>query len=224
MQTPYTLTIVRGSEATRLPGGKKAPGEHTHSWKTYIRGPAHEDITRFIYKVVFHLHDSFSDPIREVLEPPYETSATGWGEFTIKMSIYLQDQSHPPIDVLHNLMLFPRPVEESPSTQKVVTSEFYEDLPIYTPSQQFINVLTNSKQTILRPDIQMNDPRPLQDEMEKYALAESEINLKISDLVSSYKTTMQNIAVILEEIAELEQEEDRPFENARQRKLLRNKT
>jgi transcription initiation factor IIF auxiliary subunit len=37
-----------------------------------VRGVQNEDMSYFISKVVFHLHHSFANPTREIVEPPYE--------------------------------------------------------------------------------------------------------------------------------------------------------
>lgn len=36
-----------------------------------------------IMQVVFQLHPSFDNPMREYTHPPYELTETGWGEFEI---------------------------------------------------------------------------------------------------------------------------------------------
>uniref|UniRef100_A0ACB8ERR3 Protein AF-9 n=1 Tax=Sphaerodactylus townsendi TaxID=933632 RepID=A0ACB8ERR3_9SAUR len=38
----------------------------THDWMVFVRGPEHSNIQHFVEKVVFHLHDSFPRPKREV--------------------------------------------------------------------------------------------------------------------------------------------------------------
>jgi YEATS domain-containing protein 4 len=54
--------IVVGTVAYWL--GKKADDQKTHKWTAYIRGPNNEDLTYFIKKVVFKLHESFKNPKR----------------------------------------------------------------------------------------------------------------------------------------------------------------
>ncbi|KAL8203089.1 UNVERIFIED_CONTAM: Protein AF-9 [Gekko kuhli] len=38
----------------------------THDWMVFVRGPEHSNIQHFVEKVVFHLHDSFPRPKREL--------------------------------------------------------------------------------------------------------------------------------------------------------------
>ena len=71
--------LVYGSLAFWL--GRKADEFHTHKWTLFVRGPHGEDLGYFVEKVVFKLHPSFAQPVREVTKPPFEVSEKGWGEF-----------------------------------------------------------------------------------------------------------------------------------------------
>jgi YEATS domain-containing protein 4 len=88
-RTTVCLPIVHGSVAFSL--GKKADEFQTHQWTLYVRGPNHEDLSLVISKVVFHLHASFSQPVRELTSPPYEVSEKGWGEFEAQIRIVWKD-------------------------------------------------------------------------------------------------------------------------------------
>ena len=79
---------------------------HSHRWTLYVRSVNGEDLTHLLSKVRFHrlcttenkfygyisdqimqvvfqLHPSFDNPMREYTHPPYELTETGWGEFEI---------------------------------------------------------------------------------------------------------------------------------------------
>ena len=45
---------------------KKKPTSEgfTHDWLVFVRGPENCDISNFVEKVVFHLHESFAKPRR----------------------------------------------------------------------------------------------------------------------------------------------------------------
>ena len=73
--------LVYGSLAFWL--GRKADEFHTHKWTLFVRGPHGEDLGYFVEKVVFKLHPSFAQPVREVTKPPFEVSEKGWGEFDV---------------------------------------------------------------------------------------------------------------------------------------------
>jgi len=59
----------------------------THNWSIYVRGLCGEDLSYFIKKVVFYLHEDFQNPQREVTQAPFEVVESGWGEFDIKVVI-----------------------------------------------------------------------------------------------------------------------------------------
>lgn len=69
--------------------GKKADALHSHRWTVHVRGANDENLSWLIEKVVFHLHDSFTEPSRELFKQPYEVTETGWGEFDIAVEIHL---------------------------------------------------------------------------------------------------------------------------------------
>lgn len=48
-------------------------------------------------QVVFQLHSSFQNPTREIMQPPYELTEHGWGEFEIVVTVshlYIQNILH----------------------------------------------------------------------------------------------------------------------------------
>lgn len=93
-QTTACLPIVYGSIAFYL--GKKADEFQTHEWTLFVRGPNHEDISAAISKVVFQLHASFAQPVRELTQPPFEVTERGWGEFEAEIRIVWKDSTEKP--------------------------------------------------------------------------------------------------------------------------------
>lgn len=89
LNTTVCLPLVYGSIAFFL--GKKADEYHTHKWCLYLRGPNDEDLSVCIQKVVFQLHPSFAQPVRELTEPPFEVTERGWGEFEAQIRIVWKD-------------------------------------------------------------------------------------------------------------------------------------
>jgi YEATS domain-containing protein 4 len=93
-RTTVCLPIVHGSVAFYL--GKRAENKNeyqSHQWTLYLRGLNNEDLSTCIQKVVFQLHPSFAQPIREYTHPPYEVTEKGWGEFEAQIRIYWKDPS-----------------------------------------------------------------------------------------------------------------------------------
>jgi YEATS domain-containing protein 4 len=87
--TTAFLPIVYGSIAFYL--GKQADEFQTHEWTLFLRGPNQEDLSPVIAKVVFQLHASFAQPVREYTQPPFEVTERGWGEFEAQIRIHWKD-------------------------------------------------------------------------------------------------------------------------------------
>lgn len=90
--TTTCLPLAYGSIAFYL--GKEADEYHTHRWTLYVRSPDPKfDLSSAIEKVVFQLHPSFPQPTRELTEPPFEVTESGWGEFDASIRIIWKEVS-----------------------------------------------------------------------------------------------------------------------------------
>ena len=145
--TMYRIPFVYGNYAVQIANASNelAPELHTHRWTLYVRGINGEDISYYLKKVEFKLHDSFDDPIRTITSPPFEVTETGWGEFAIQMKLFFVDQSEKPISLTHSLTLFEH--KDLPPTLRVeaykegVKSEYYEELIFQNPSIEMAEIL-----------------------------------------------------------------------------------
>jgi len=58
--------------------------------------------------VVFQLHPSFPQPTRELTEPPFEVTETGWGEFEASIRIVWKEIADERSTILtHGIRLYP---------------------------------------------------------------------------------------------------------------------
>ncbi|OAV97137.1 hypothetical protein PTTG_05754 [Puccinia triticina 1-1 BBBD Race 1] len=65
-----------------------------------------DDLSYFIKKVSFKLHDSYPNPLRVVDKAPFEINETGWGEFIIYIKIHFHAESgEKAIQLQHGLKL-----------------------------------------------------------------------------------------------------------------------
>lgn len=121
------LTI--GSFSTPL---DEIKGDATHKWTCYIKvlESSHPDISSIIDKVIFKLHESFSNPLRVIQSPPFEINEVGWGEFEIQIRIVFKDLLLKPITLFHMLRLYP----DSEASQKEVLAERIERITFETSS------------------------------------------------------------------------------------------
>lgn len=88
--------IVYGNVA-RYFGKKREEDGHTHQWTVYVKPYNNEDMSAYVKKVHFKLHESYNNPNRIVTKPPYELTETGWGEFEIVIKIYFHDPNERPV-------------------------------------------------------------------------------------------------------------------------------
>lgn len=131
---------------------------HTHQWTVYVKPYNNEDMQTYVKKIHFKLHESYENPNRIIIKPPYEVSETGWGEFEVVIKIYFHDPTiYKPVTFYHILKLFQPPTDgsapntEGPSTvppiidtKKRLVSEFYDEIVFYEPSQlmqQMLNTI-----------------------------------------------------------------------------------
>jgi hypothetical protein len=151
--TVATRALYYGNVASPLGGKKASDSDHTHKWTILVRGVNNEDISFWIKKVTFRLHETYPNPQRSKYEsltfyisnstntsclltaieqPPFEVSETGWGEFEIAIKIYFHAASgEKPITLYHHLRL--HPYEDDGTGQpwpkdKPVTSFNYDEI------------------------------------------------------------------------------------------------
>ena len=53
-------------------GKKRESDGHTHDWTIYVKPYENEDMSSYVKKVQFRLHESYPNPNRIVTTPPYE--------------------------------------------------------------------------------------------------------------------------------------------------------
>lgn len=67
-----------------------------------------DDISHFVRRVQFKLHDSFPQPVRTCDRPPYQVTETGWGEFEVQIKIFwVTESAEKPLQTFHYLKLHP---------------------------------------------------------------------------------------------------------------------
>ncbi|XP_023342831.1 YEATS domain-containing protein 4-like isoform X2 [Eurytemora carolleeae] len=121
-------------------GKKRDEDGHTHQWTVFVKPYRNEDMSSYVKKVHFKLHDSYANPNRIVTKPPYEVTETGWGEFEIVIKIFFNDPVERPATIFHVLKLFQhgQPTDAAALLQqgkKVVISEFYDEIIFQDPTQ-----------------------------------------------------------------------------------------
>lgn len=140
--------LVFGSEAQLFDPEKRPanlPPDHTHQWRVFVKGINDEDISYWLKKVQFKLHETYAQNVRTVEEPPFEVVETGWGEFEIQIKLYFVPESNEkPQTLWHSLKLHPYgpDAEGMKERREVVVSQNYEEVIFNEPVETFYEVLT----------------------------------------------------------------------------------
>lgn len=123
------IPFVYGSTASLIgPEDKPSDPSHTHKWAVYLRGVDGQDLSVYIAKVEFKLHESFAEPVRAITKPPFEVNETGWGEFEIAIRISFNDPNEKILTVSHHLQLHPANLPDQSKGLNNVVSEHYEEI------------------------------------------------------------------------------------------------
>lgn len=158
--------------------------EHTHRWTVAVRSAASvpgsdqvggaDDLSYFIKRVTFKLHDTYPTPTRskpfrlmivtstdsnpDIDKPPFEVTETGWGEFEIIIRItFIPEAGEKTMTLLHHLKLHPWTVTGEPEIPPLdvalkagpVHSWQYDEIVFNDPFQNFLNLLTAHPPTSL---------------------------------------------------------------------------
>ncbi|KAJ1954589.1 YEATS domain-containing 4 [Linderina pennispora] len=200
--------IMYGNIATELLTKKT---DHTHKWTVFLRGPNNQDISYFIHKVEFKLHDTFVNNNRVFKSPPYEVTETGWGEFEIITKIFFPPASgEKPISLYHMLKLYPPESQvQSWPKGKPVNNFFYDELIFSEPTEEFFEMLTKGASG---PEIplkasgqQIFSLGSEAAECKRLESAVAQVTSQYNDYKDRSKTAEVEIAKLRQEIAALEQ-------------------
>ncbi|OAD75602.1 hypothetical protein PHYBLDRAFT_19908 [Phycomyces blakesleeanus NRRL 1555(-)] len=143
-----TRPIYYGNNALPLTGKKANDSDHTHKWTVAVRGLGNDDLSYYIKKVTFKLHETYPNSLRTIEQPPFELQETGWGEFEILIKIHFHPAaSEKPVSLYHHLRL--HPYEDDVSGQpwpkeKPVTSYSYDELVFNEPTEAFYQILSDN--------------------------------------------------------------------------------
>ncbi|KAF9534590.1 yeats family protein [Crepidotus variabilis] len=135
--------------------------DHTHRWTLAVRSAASapdsevvggaDDLSYFIKRVTFKLHETYPNPSRNIDQPPFEVSETGWGEFEVQIRItFIAESGEKAITTYHHLKLHPWAAAGEPEIPPLdvamkmgpVHSWQYDEIVFNDPYQNFLNILT----------------------------------------------------------------------------------
>ncbi|PWZ03129.1 protein AF-9 [Testicularia cyperi] len=101
-------TVAASTPTTPGPGATISTRgrDQEHDYHKMVGGK--DDISHFIKRVQFKLHDTYAQPTRNIDKPPFSVTETGWGEFEIQIKIFfVPEANEKPITLFHHLKLHP---------------------------------------------------------------------------------------------------------------------
>lgn len=181
--------IIIGNEASLLGLRKDPNSDHTHEWTVSVRGLNNADISYFIKKVVFKLHDSYANNARSIEAPPFQVTETGWGEFDVQVKIYFVSESaEKAVTLYHHLKLHPY----GPGAEQVraagghVSSYQYEEVVFNEPTESMYEILTSNGEAQLPLERSKGNVYSQRSEQEELDRLESAI-AKVDEETRRYK-------------------------------------
>eukprot|EP01028_Stygiella_incarcerata_P006965 TRINITY_DN2841_c0_g1_i1.p1 TRINITY_DN2841_c0_g1~~TRINITY_DN2841_c0_g1_i1.p1 ORF type:complete len:209 (+),score=45.06 TRINITY_DN2841_c0_g1_i1:110-736(+) len=190
-----TKRVIYGNVAHHL--GDKASPEKTHSWTLFVRPYDPQDnLSRYIERVIFCLHESFENPRRVVEKPPFEVTERGWGEFEIEIILCFRDEMRSSVSLVHLLRIFH--VNEAGEALLIpdpLVAQFCDEIVFPRPLPQFRELL----QPI--PGAPRDFPLSVQPDIDRYGKLTTE-----EDGIRLYRAGIEKVeAMIKERMKELEE-------------------
>ncbi|KAI1291767.1 YEATS domain-containing protein 4 [Halotydeus destructor] len=197
--------IVYGNVA-RYFGKKREEDGHTHQWTVYVKPYKNEDMSVYIKKISFKLHESYANQTRVVSKPPYEVTETGWGEFEVVIKIFFVDPNEKPVTIYHLLKLFETdPVSKAINVKKSLISEFYDEMIFQDPSAMMNQLLTNTRQLTLgsyKHEVDFEEKR--EKTVASLVTAKNKVRHEVADLKERLKQAQDMIGKYKEEMTKVE--------------------
>ncbi|OWK16975.1 hypothetical protein Celaphus_00011606, partial [Cervus elaphus hippelaphus] len=150
------------------------------------------DMSAYVKKIQFKLHESYGNPLRVVTKPPYEITETGWGEFEIIIKIFFIDPNERPVTLYHLLKLFQSDTNAMLG-KKTVVSEFYDEMIFQDPTAMMQQLLTTSQLEVKT--------------REKLEAAKKKTSFEIAELKERLKASRETINCLKNEIRKLEEDD-----------------
>ncbi|KAM3673301.1 YEATS domain-containing protein 4 isoform X2 [Ammospiza nelsoni] len=172
-----------------------------------LSGDGLGDMSAYVKKIQFKLHESYGNPLRVVTKPPYEITETGWGEFEIIIKIFFIDPNERPVTLYHLLKLFQSDTNAILG-KKTVVSEFYDEMIFQDPTAMMQQLLTTSRQLTLGAYKHETEFADLEVKTrEKLEAAKKKTSFEIAELKERLKASRETINCLKNEIRKLEEDD-----------------
>lgn len=174
--------LLIGNTAQPLGDRKDPSSDHTHEWSVQVKGIKDEDISYFVKKVVFKLHDTYPNATRTIEAPPFQVTETGWGEFDVQVKIFFATEAgEKPVALFHRLKLHPYgpEAEAVKANGGFVSSWQYDEAVFNEPTEAMYEILTSQGSALLpleRSKDNVFTQRTEQEEIDRLDVALSKVD------------------------------------------------
>ncbi|GAA38138.2 YEATS domain-containing protein 4 [Clonorchis sinensis] len=197
LKTTVVKPIVYGN-VSRYLGKKREEDGRTHQWTVFLRPyNTNEDLSAFIKRVQFKLHESYTNPIRVVNKPPFELTETGWGEFDIVMKVIFTDPNEKPLVITHLIKLF-HCDHEIMMGHKSLVREIYDEMVFVDPSPSFYRALVS--RTTAQPGSAVPHETDFKETKRQSLQAIQELNKKVTNAIQIYREQLAVKKDLIEEV------------------------
>ncbi|KER23179.1 YEATS family protein [Opisthorchis viverrini] len=197
LKTTVVKPIVYGN-VSRYLGKKREEDGRTHQWTVFLRPyNTNEDLSAFIKRVQFKLHESYTNPIRVVNKPPFELTETGWGEFDIVMKVIFTDPNEKPLVITHLIKLF-HCDHEIMMGHKSLVREIYDEMVFVDPSPSFYRALVS--RTTAQPGSVMPHETDFKETKRQSLRAIQDLNKKVTNAIQIYREQLAVKKDLIEEV------------------------
>jgi YEATS domain-containing protein 4 len=185
-QVSISKPILYGNVATKyspvFPIPPTAPKDHTHSWTVFVRDPTGNDLSTYIKKVVFKLHETIPNATRTIEQPPFEVTESGWGEFEVVIKIFFHSEGgEKNVTLLHHLKL--HPYNGVISMDGKVESIRYDEIVFNEPTENMFALLTKQPGTLLDDKLKSKE----REELDRIAKAIDDLTAKVTSSAGEFK-------------------------------------
>ncbi|CEF66637.1 Gas41 [Strongyloides ratti] len=158
----------------------------THEWMIFVKPYLNEDISKYIKKIQFKLHESYDNNVRVVETPPYQVCETCWAESEVMIKIFFIDSGEKPITLYHYVR-----IKEDGATfvgeDGTIVAEHYDELIFKEPSPLMERSLIEAvkKNEVNNSQFWTNFENSKKIQMEQIIKARKIIQKEIDDLKKS---------------------------------------
>jgi len=148
------MSPVIGTEAWKLNDTNRprtVKAGDTTGWRVYVRPvPGGPDLSTWLKKVVFGLHETFPNPVRTVETAPFEIVESGYGGFLIVVKLYFQPSASEKQQQRQHFLQLEAYGDEALQAEQaatgVVRSEVVDFIEFNEPTEVLWDSLTNDHQ------------------------------------------------------------------------------